>query len=136
MELYELYDFADENDIVVESFDLVRQPCFSIMDDDKNCFIAIDPMQLESVADEKTKLAHELGHCVRGAFYNRYTKFDDMRRHEYRADKWAIKKLLPKSDLEAALKDGMQLWELAEKFEVTEDLIKKAMWIYFDKEIA
>ena len=136
MELYELYDFADENGIEVESVDLVRQPCFSIMDDKGNSFIAIDPMQLESVADEKTKLAHELGHCARGAFYSRYTKFDDMRRHEYRADKWAIKKLLPKEELEAALKDGMQLWELSELFEVTEDLIKKAMWIYFDKEIA
>lgn len=136
MELYEIYDFADKKGIIVESFGLKHLPCFSIMDNDSDCFIAIDPMQLDSESDEKVKLAHELGHCEKGAFYNRYSPFSSKSQCEYRADKWAIEKLLPKDELEEAAKKGMQIWELAEHFEVTEEFIKKAMWIYFDKKIA
>ena len=136
LNICELYDYADENDIIVDSYDLEHQPCISVMDEDGDCYIAIDPMQLESTADEKTKLAHELGHCVNGAFYNRYSPYSLKCKCEHKANKWAIKKLLPKNELEEAIKNNMQLWEIAELFGVNEDLIKKALWIYFDKQIA
>ena len=36
------------------------------------------------------KLAHELGHCCTGSFYNQWATADCRRRHENVADKWAI----------------------------------------------
>lgn len=49
------------------------------------------------------------------------------KKYERAADKWAIKKLIPKDELEAAFQKGItEVWELAEYFEVTEDFVRKA----------
>lgn len=93
-------------------------------------------MSLESVSEEKVKLAHELGHCETGAFYNRYSPFDLREKHERTANRWAVKKLVPKSELVTLLKKGYERWELAEHFEVTEDFINLAIRMYFEYGIA
>lgn len=76
-------------------------------------------------------LAHEIGHCIRGAFYNPYAKTDIRKKYENHADKWAIRHLIPKEDWFAALHDGYtEVWELAEYFDVTEEFIRKAHELY------
>ena len=66
------------------------------------------------------KLAHELGHCETGSFYNRYAKLDLRQKHENRADKWAIQHLIPVEELDEAVADGYtDLPSLAEHFCVT-----------------
>ena len=76
-------------------------------------------------------LAHELGHCVTGSFYNRYAALDVRRRHENRADKWAVKKLLTAEALDEAVAEGYtEMWELAERFGVTQEFMEKAVCWY------
>ena len=94
------------------------------------CFVAIDPFKIENTADEKVKLAHELGHCETGAFYNEYSKFDIRAKHERRADKWAIKKLVPEDELKEACTFCNNRYELAEHFGVTEDFMQKVLDYY------
>ena len=66
-----------------------------------------------------------------GSFYNVYSPCDSRQRHENRADRWAIKKLITEDELERAVKKGYtELWELAEFFNVTEDLMRKAVSLY------
>ena len=131
MTVDELYELAENERISVSAFPLNTRDALSIMGVDGRCHIAIDPDKLVSTADEKTKLGHELGHCVAGAFYNVYSPFDSRQRHENRADKWAIKRLIPKDELEKAVDDGYtEIWELAEFFQVTEDLMRKAVSWY------
>lgn len=89
-------------------------------------------MKLESSEEEKVKLAHELGHCETGSFYNRYSPYDIRGKHEQTANRWAVKKLVPKSELVRLLKKGFARWELAESFEVTEDFINLAIRMYFE----
>ena len=82
-------------------------------------------------AQERTQLAHEIGHCETGSFYSRYVKVDSRQRHENRADKWAIHKLIPSDRLNEAVSQGhTEIWELAEYFEVTEDFMRKAVCYY------
>ena len=50
--------------------------------------------------------AHELGHCETGSFYNRYAKLDVRQQHENRADKWAIRRLVPMAESCASPADG------------------------------
>ena len=90
MELLELYQLADAEHIPVYSFDLPQTQSLSLMNNDGSCAVAIDPFGLNSTKDEKIRLAHELGHCVTGSFYNRYSDFDIKAKSEYKADKWAI----------------------------------------------
>lgn len=130
-DLLYLYRLAEQDRIRVDCFDLRSREALSIMDPDGCCYIAIDPFQLRRESDERQKLAHELGHCETGSFYNRYAACDVRQKHENRADKWAIKKLVPKDELEAAVNAGhTEFWDLAELFSVTEDFMKKAVCWY------
>ncbi len=134
MNLTALYDIATKDNIDIFSFDMHK--CESIsLNDNGNYFIAIDPFKLISIADEKVKVAHELGHCETGAFYNEYSRLDVRQKHEHRADKWAIKKLVPKDELIEAFKTCTNRWELSEYFEVTEDFMQKALDYYSLKNI-
>lgn len=129
--LQEIYHKADQENIVVDRFALSKREALSIMDEDGSCYIAIDPGKIVDESDERTKLSHEVGHCVTGAFYNQYSKYDCRRRHENRADKWAIHYLIDVDDLDQAVADGcVELWQLAERFEVTEQFMKKAICFY------
>ena len=136
MRVDELYEYAERENIDVYSVSLPFTQSMSVMDDDLNCYIGIDYELISSNADEKTKLAHEIGHCMKGAFYNRYSKLDLISKHEYSADKWACENLLPKNEMQKAFESGyVEVWQLAEYFDVTENLVKKALWIHFDKEV-
>jgi len=126
-----LYRLADQDGIAVDCFDLHSREALSVMDADGCCYIAIDPFQLRSEGDEREKLAHELGHCETGSFYNQWAAADIRQRHENHADKWAIKKLVPQDELEKAVSDGYtEVWELAEHFGVTESFMRKAVCLY------
>lgn len=129
--LAELYETAYLNDITVMSFEMNEAEALSVMTENEDCYIALDPHKLKSVADETVKLAHDLGHCMTGAFYNRYSKFNSISQKEYRADKWAVHKLLPFYKLQEAFENGIvEVWKLAEYFEVTEDFIETALLVY------
>lgn len=137
MTVDELYEFAEKENIDIYSASLPLSQSMSVMDDELNCYIGIDYDLINSHAEEKSKLAHEIGHCMKGAFYNRYSKLDIISKHEYSADKWACEHLLPKNGIQEAFEKGyIEVWQLAEYFDVPEELVKKALWIYFDKSIS
>lgn len=128
--LENFYELAEQNNITVDCYDFDLQTSMSVSIDG-DCFIGINPMMLNTDIEEKINLAHELGHCMTGSFYNRYSKLDIRTKHERRADKWAINKLVPKDELEKAVKSGRESrYELAEYFNVTEDFMQKVLDFY------
>ena len=131
MGIAELSEIADGKNIMIDSFALESREALSIMDVDGSCYIAIDPDKIQSDADEKMKMAHELGHCITGSFYNQWAACDVRQKHENRADKWAIEHLAPMDELYAAIADGYtDFQELAERFDLSEDFVKKAICFY------
>lgn len=135
--LQQLYRTAEQQNIAVDRFALSSREALSITDEDGTCFIAIDPSKISSETDERTKLSHELGHCIMGAFYNEHSNYDCRQRHENRADKWAVKHLIPVDELDDAVASGCtEIWELAEHFGVTEDFIRKAVCYYVHGNLA
>ena len=130
-DLLELYRYAENKQIEVDWFPMARASSLSVPLPDGSHCVAIDPWKMDSIEKETVCLAHELGHCQTGAFYNRYAARDVRKKHENRADKWAIKKLVPRDELDCAVADGYtELWELAEHFGVTEDFMRKAVCWY------
>lgn len=80
---------------------------------------------------EKECLAHELGHCEYGGFYNRYSPYDIRAKAERRADKWAFSKLVPYGQIMAAVGHGItEVWELAEYFDVSVEFMGRALAYY------
>ena len=130
----ELYEYAEAKgyDTYWYNLDLDGLESLSVMRaSDGKCFIAIDPFKLKSAADEMVKGLHELGHCDTGSFYNEYATCDIRKKHENRADKWAIQKIIPPDDLDTAVAEGhTDIWSLAEHFGVTEDFMRKAVCWY------
>lgn len=129
--LIDLYQFAERRGIDVDWIPMGRALSLSVSLDDGTCCIALDPWKMDTVKKETVCLAHELGHCERGAFYNRWAACDVRQRHENRADKWAIEHLIPLEQLNGAVAAGhTEIWSLAEYFGVTEDFMRKAVCWY------
>lgn len=137
MEIGALYDLAKQENIEVIQFPMSLNGSMSIMADNGTCFIGIDESVQDGGTQERVHLIHELGHCVTGSFYNRYAAVDSRQRHENRADKWAVKKLIPVEALDDAIAEGCtEVWELAERFGVTEEFIRKAVCYYVHGNLA
>lgn len=129
--LLDLYEYAEDQGIDVDWFPTEQATSLSLSLPDGSCAIAINPWKLSTLAQETVCLAHELGHCKTGSFYNRYAALDIRQKHENRADKWAIRKLVPEEALDQAVADGCaDLPALAERFGVTEQFMRKAVCWY------
>lgn len=130
--LTSLYKYADDNDIEVYYFPMRSERASAAFSDRT---IIIDTDQLETSAEEVVHLAHELGHIETNSFYNVNSQFVLQEKMEHKADRWAINGLIPLHELKTALSDGLrEKWELAERFNVTEDFIVKAIEHYKRKE--
>ncbi len=130
-DILDLYQYAYAQGIAVECYNLPENISLSIMDNDGNCYIAIDPSRTQNKADELCRLAHEVGHCVKGSFYNRYSRLDVKKKHENRADRWAITYLIPADQLMCAVSMGLtEPYELSEHFGVPQDFMIKAINYY------
>ena len=127
-DISDLRKLADKDGIAVDYISCPECGSMSLLLDGK-CYVGIDK-NVEN-DEELVCFAHELGHCETGAFYNRYSKFDVISKHEYKADKWAVQRLMPVDELLSAVDKGYtQAWELAEYFGVTEDFVRRAYEIY------
>ena len=85
--IQELYDICSRENITIDFIDCPKCGAISLFGAG-GCAIGIDSQTPARLLKERT--AHEIGHCVKGAFYNRYATADNISQHEYRADKWAI----------------------------------------------
>ena len=131
MELRNLYDFARQQNIGVFSFPLPETGSLSFMEDNGDCYIGMDDSIRDGDVRERVHLGHELGHCVTGSFYNIHAAVDCRQRHENRADKWAVQALIPVEELDNAIAEGCtEVWELADRFGVTEEFIRKTVCYY------
>lgn len=125
MTLTQLYQIADDNKI-----DVYHYPLTPILSISLPGVIGIDADRISSETEEKERLAHELGHCLLHAFYS-INSMETKGRMEKRANRWAIKKLVPFDELKEAFSLGIhEPWELAEYFDVSEEQIENAIHYY------
>lgn len=93
--------------------------------------VALDTDHIESTAEAKVCLAHEMGHIETNSFYNVHSPLDVRQKHENRANKWAIKQLITEEELDEAVANGhTEIWDLADYFDVTEEFMRKAVCLY------
>ena len=132
-----LYDLAAQQNIEVLSYPMAENGSMSVMLENGECFIGMDASVRDGGIRERVHLSHELGHCITGSFYNIYAAVDHRQRHENRANKWAIQALIPVEELDDAIAEGCtEIWELAERFQVTEEFVRKAVCFYVHGNVA
>lgn len=132
-----LYDLARQQNIEVLTHPLPQTGSLSVMLEGGRCFVGLDRSVCDGATQERVHLSHELGHCVTGSFYNIYAAVECRQRYENRADKWAISTLIPVEDLDEAVAQGCtEIWELAERFQVTEEFMRKTVCYYVHGNLA
>lgn len=85
---------------------------------------------LEDSRETRTVLEHEKQHFRLAAFYSKDSSPQERRRSEARVDRALIQELCPASQLEALLRAGRCLAEIAEELDVTEELVAQAFAFY------
>ena len=99
--------------------------------------VFMDFGNIRTDAEELVVVAHEGGHISTGATHRVDSPYDLVEKHEYKADKWAIQRLIPEEALDEAVAGGCtELWQLAEHFGVTEEFMKKAVCWYVHGNLA
>lgn len=99
--------------------------------------VFMDFGNIHSSAEELVVVAHEGGHISTGATHKVNSPYDLIEKHEYKADKWAVQKLIPEEELDEAVASGCtELWQLAEHFAVTEEFMRKAVCWYVHGNLA
>lgn len=122
----ELYEIAEQKNICIFVGNIPETGALSVPG-----YIALDHRMVGTLAEERSNTAHEMGHCLRNAFYKKDAPLYERKRCENKADKWAIEHLVKKADLDRALQLGYtDVWELADYFCVTYELMYKALWWY------
>lgn len=133
----QLYQEANDAGIDIIWMPLRIDQSLATQFDDGSFAIGIDPWKMDTIAKEIVCLGHELGHCNTGSFYNRWATCDIRKKHENRADKWAIERLVPLEDFDQAIADGYDnIPDLADYFNVTEDFMRKAVCFYIHGNLA
>ncbi len=103
----------------------------STIEMDGNYGIFMDFHNISTQAEELVAVAHEGGHVFTGATHKVSSPYDLIAKHEYKADKWAIQRLITPEALDAAVAEGCtDLHSLAEHFNVTIPFMKKAVCLH------
>ncbi|MCI5802422.1 MAG: ImmA/IrrE family metallo-endopeptidase [Oscillospiraceae bacterium] len=135
MNLLDLYRFAEEKDISVDDFPMHNRS-LAVDFGGGEYGIALNESLLATSPEKKVALAHELGHCETASFYTLSNPLDLRRRHECRADRWAMRRLIPREDLENAIQSGVrEVWDLAEYFGVTDEFMIKTIDYYRQQDL-
>lgn len=94
-------------------------------------WIAIDSRKFQSEVEYKCELAHEIGHCITGSFYNIHTQASERRLSERQANRFAAEMLVPFSELRKAMQRGITFNRiLAKMFEVTVEFIDMVLELF------
>lgn len=125
----DFYKLAEDNGVPVVRLPLpeVRSVAMSV---GSTGVIGLDDSRYMTAAEEQARLGHELGHCLYGGFYCRSTPFDAAERHEVRADRWYILRAIPRKILFQLLREGREVWEIAELLDTTEEYVWQAYCYY------
>jgi len=128
-----LYSLAHTEGINVihDNIPVKQVKALYIEESDGSATIVMDKTLSASPTIERCVLAEELGHyyTAQGAAMANIHKTEkdrlQIQRNEYRAVRWAVKKLIPLELFLTAYTNGIEeAWELADHFGVTEEYIR------------
>lgn len=130
VDVLDLYDELHESGVKFYSWNLEDDKS-ALLEMNGQYAVFIDFANICTTAEELVVVAHESGHIHTGTTHRVYSPFDLVERHENVANKYAIKKLVSKRELDDATAAGCtEIWSLAEYFNVTENFMRKAVCLY------
>lgn len=134
--IFTLYNELHNAGVKCFSWELRDQKA-AVIESDGAYAIFIDPNSIGTMAEETIIVGHEAGHIATGTTHHICSPYDLVERHEYRANKWMINRLLPRDELYQMYHDGCtEVWEIAEHAALPESFVRMAMEYYHAQELA
>lgn len=117
MNTLDMYKIAEKEKIDILNYKWTNTKA-RIFEINNSYYIALDDKQISNSIEEKQILAEEIGHYFCNALYYLDTDNIQKKKCEYRAMKWAYSTLVPLQILKEKLAQGLNLYELADYFNV------------------
>lgn len=132
MNTLNMYKIAEKENIEINNYNWSSAKA-RIFEIDNNYYIGLDVKQIKNSIEEKEILAEELGHYYCNALYyiNSNKGFKD--KCEHRAKKWAYSILVPFQKLQEKIIQGLNLYDLADYFDVDCEYMNNVINFYTEK---
>lgn len=132
MNTIDMYKIAENEHIDVLSYEWTNTKA-RIFELNNNYYIGLDNKQIHTSIEEKEVLAEELGHYYTNTLY--FLDSDKILKDkcEYRAMKWAYFVLVPLQKLKEKIKQGLNLYDLADYFDVDCKYMNDCIDFYTEK---
>lgn len=129
-QLLQMYQDIDSNEIRLFMHEIEFTDAATI-EFNQRYAIFLDCNWFESIADMKSALAHEIGHCLTGCTHKSISPIDLIQKHEYKANRWAVEQYLPYEKISSAINAGYtEPWQIAERFNISEEMVVWAISYY------
>ena len=127
MTIEQLLEIADNRGIRIYDFKMRELRAMSL----SGGYIAMDKRKFKSDTEYKCILAHEIGHCQTGSFYNIHTHVSEKELRERQANRFAAEMLVPLAELRKAMTRGISFNRiLARMFDVTLEFINMVLELF------
>lgn len=132
MNILDMYKIAENEHIDILNYKWANTKA-RIFEIDNNYYIGLDNKQIDNSIEEKEILAEELGHYYCNALY--YLNSDKTLKDkcEHRALKWAYSVLIPLQKLKEKIIQGLDLYDLADYFNVDCKYMIECINFYVEK---
>lgn len=132
MNTIDMYQIAEKEHIEVLNYKWINTKA-RIFELNNNYYIGLDDNQINTSIEEKEVLAEELGHYYTNTLY--YLNSDKILKDkcEYRAMKWAYSVLVPLQKLKEKITQGLNLYDLADYFDVDYKYMNDCINFYTEK---
>ena len=130
--LEKLYDISNNENIGVFNYKWKDKKA-RIIKENNIYYIGIDYSKIENNIEEKEIMAEELGHYYCNATYPITASQTLIRKCELRALKWAYSILVPYNKLKEKIRQGLNIYELAEEFDVDVKYMINCIDFYVEK---
>lgn len=132
-ELSDFYEYCREHDVDVIPYCDAPSPGTTIRDD--GCYaIFLDFSKIKTTRLLRGVCSHEIGHVATGALHKVCSIYETVERSEYRAKRWVAENYLTEESFRDAFALGyIELWQLAEYFDMPEQDVKNALTFWSEQ---
>lgn len=131
-ELSDFYDYCEKHDVDIIPYYNAPSEGATVRDGEYYA-IFLDIAKIQSTRVLKGVCCHETGHVATGALHKVSSPYELVERSEYRANRWVAQSYLTEQKFREAFAAGYtELWQLADYFDLPEDVIKTALSYWID----
>ena len=132
MNTLDMYKIAENEHIDILNYKWTNTKARIFEIEDKY-YIGLDNNQIENSIEEKEVLAEELGHYYTNSLYYINSDKTIKDKCEHRAMKWAYSVLIPLQKLKEKITQGLNLYDLADYFNVDYEYMSNCINFYTEK---